>query len=63
LIGEAAVTQIIKNCHETRTGTYKFVVGAIPSERTVHRQAMELLLDAMREYDEAQHALPEKELS
>lgn len=63
LSGEAAVTQIIKNCHETRMGTYKFVVGAIPSERTVHRQAMDLLLDAMREYDEAQHVLPEKELS
>jgi len=62
LSGEEAVTQIIRNCHETRMGTYKFVVGAIPSERTVHRQAMALLLDAMREYDEAQRDVPEKEL-
>jgi CheY-like chemotaxis protein len=63
LCGEKAVMQIIKNCQETKMGTYKFVVGTIPSERTVHRQAMDLLLDAMREYDEAQLQMPEKELS
>jgi hypothetical protein len=63
LSGEKAVMQIIKNCQETRMGTYKFVVGTIPVERTVHRQSMDLLLDAMREYDEAQQELPEKEFT
>jgi hypothetical protein len=33
---------------------YKFVYGATASQRTVLRSATDLLLDAMREFDEEQ---------
>jgi hypothetical protein len=34
-------------------GVYKFVYGATSSQRTVLRTATDLMLDAMREYDES----------
>src|ERR1700736_1750571 len=54
LIGEEAVIQIIKDCQQTGIGSYKLVAGTIANQRTVHRRATALLLDAMREFDEAQ---------
>ena len=62
LTGEEAVIQIIKECQQTAMGSYKLVTGTIANERTVHRRATDLLLDAMREFDEAQRELAEREL-
>lgn len=50
--GDEAVTQIVKNCHGAGKGVYKFIYGATAAQRTVLRSATDLLLDAMREFDE-----------
>jgi CheY-like chemotaxis protein len=63
LIGEEAVMQIIKDCQRTGIGVYKFIAGTVPNERTVNRRATDLLLDAMREFDEAHQQPTERELS
>jgi hypothetical protein len=34
------------------SGVYKFVYGATSAQRTVLRSATDLMLDAMREFDE-----------
>ena len=44
--------QIVKACHAGGAGVYKFVYGATAAQRTVLRSATDLLLDAMREFDE-----------
>jgi CheY-like chemotaxis protein len=62
LIGEPAVIQIIKDCQQTGMGSYKLVAGTIASQRTVHRRATDLLLDAMHEFDESQRQTAEREL-
>ncbi len=62
LIGEEAVIQIIKDCQQTGIGSYKLVTGTVANQRTVHRRATDLLLDAMREFDEAQRQHAESEL-
>ncbi|HEY6466223.1 MAG TPA: DUF4388 domain-containing protein [Candidatus Acidoferrales bacterium] len=54
LFGDEAVTQIVKACHGAAKGVYKFVYGATAAQRTVLRSATDLLLDAMREFDEDQ---------
>ncbi len=36
------------------SGVYKFIYGAASTQRTVLRSATDLMLDAMREYDEAE---------
>jgi hypothetical protein len=40
---------------------YKFAYGASSAQRTVLRSATDLMLDAMREYDEGEHDMAEKE--
>ena len=50
--GDEAVTQIVKTCQSSPSGVYKFVYGATAAQRTVLRSATDLLLDAMREFDE-----------
>jgi CheY-like chemotaxis protein len=50
--GDEAVVQIVKCCHGAGKGVYKFVYGATGTQRTVLRSATDLLLDAMREFDE-----------
>ena len=50
--GDEAVIDIIKSCVQCGAGVYKFVYGATTSQRTVLRSATDLMLDAMREYDE-----------
>src|SRR5271154_6119768 len=50
--GDEAVTQIVKNCQASGKGVYKFVYGATAAQRTVLRSATDLLLDALREFDE-----------
>ena len=52
LFGDEAVLDILKNCVRCGSGVYKFVYGASTSQRTVLRSATDLMLDAMREYDE-----------
>ena len=61
-IGEEAVIQIIKDCQQSGMGSYKLVTGTMANQRTVHRRATDLLLDAMRELDEAQRQTAEREL-
>jgi CheY-like chemotaxis protein len=61
LFGDEAVTQIVKACQEATRGVYKFVYGASAAQRTVLRSATDLLLDALREFDEAQNHQMEKE--
>jgi predicted nucleic acid-binding Zn-ribbon protein len=43
---------VLKNCVKVGAGVYKFVYGAASAQRTVLRSATDLMLDAMREYDE-----------
>jgi CheY-like chemotaxis protein len=52
LFGDEAVTEIVKACHGAEKGVYKFVYGAAANQRTVLRSSTDLLLDAMREFDE-----------
>src|SRR3984893_13319811 len=63
LIGEEAVIQIIKDCQLTGIGSYKLVTGTIANQRTVHRRATDMMLDAMGEVEEAQRQPAERELS
>jgi CheY-like chemotaxis protein len=51
--GDEAVIDILKSCVQCGSGIYKFVYGATTSQRTVLRSATDLMLDAMREYDES----------
>jgi CheY-like chemotaxis protein len=59
LFGDEAVIHIIKNCVQGEAGVYKFVYGATSAQRTVLRTATDLMLDAMREYDESTQSLAE----
>ena len=52
--GDEAVLQIVKNCYGASEGVYKFVYGSTATTRSVLRSAADLILDAMREYDEQQ---------
>jgi len=54
LSGDDAVIHIVKNCNHADKGVYKFVHGFIPANRTVERSATELMLQALREIDEAE---------
>ena len=63
LAGEEAVTQIVKDCHQSGVGVYKLVPGTTASQRTVHRRSIDLLLDALREFDEANQHPAEREVS
>lgn len=63
LTGEEAVLQIVKNCQQAGSGVYKLVAGTTAGQRTVHRRSMDLLLDALREFDEANGHPAERELS
>ena len=62
LAGEEAVIQIIKDCQLTGMGSYKLVTGTTAKQRSVHRRATDLLLDAMRELDETMRELAEGKL-
>jgi DNA-binding response OmpR family regulator len=58
--GDEAVTQIVKTCQGAAKGVYKFIYGATAAQRTVLRSATDLLLDAMREFDEAERGREEQ---
>jgi CheY-like chemotaxis protein len=61
LFGDEAVTQIVRTCHGAGNGVYKFIYGAAATQRTVLRSATDLLLDAMREFDETERDSVQKE--
>jgi CheY-like chemotaxis protein len=61
LFGDEAVIHILKSCVQGGSGVYKFVYGTASTQRTVLRSATDLMLDAMREYDEAAHHMADKE--
>jgi CheY-like chemotaxis protein len=52
LFGDEAVIHILKGVHNG-AGVYKFVYGATSAQHTVLRSATDLMLDAMREFDES----------
>jgi predicted nucleic acid-binding Zn-ribbon protein len=55
LFGDEAVIYILKSCVKCGSGVYKFIYGAASAQRTVLRSATDLMLDAMREFDETEH--------
>jgi CheY-like chemotaxis protein len=59
LFGDEAVIHIVKSCIRG-DGVYKFVYGATTPRTTVLRSATDLMLDAMREYDESALDAPEE---
>jgi CheY-like chemotaxis protein len=59
--GDEAVIHILKSCVQGGAGVYKFVYGASSAQRTVLRSATDLMLDAMREYDEGVRDMADKE--
>lgn len=61
LFGDEAVLHIVKSCHKMGSGVYKFVYGATAAQRTVLRSATDLMLDAMREFDETARDTTQKE--
>jgi CheY-like chemotaxis protein len=60
LFGDEAVLHILKSCVQCGTGVYKFVYGASSAQRTVLRSATDLMLDAMREFDEHAHDIKDE---
>ncbi len=54
LFGDEAVIHILKSCVKCGSGVYKFIYGAASAQRTVLRSATDLMLDAMREFDETE---------
>jgi CheY-like chemotaxis protein len=58
LFGDEAVIHIVKSCIRG-DGVYKFVYGATNPRTTVLRSATDLMLDAMREYDESSLDAPD----
>jgi CheY-like chemotaxis protein len=55
--GDEAVIHILKNCVQGGSGVYKFLYGSTSGQRTVLRTATDLMLDAMREFDESNAGL------
>jgi CheY-like chemotaxis protein len=53
MVGDDAVVQIVKCSNGIESGSYKFVPGESATTRTVLRSATELMLEALRELDEA----------
>jgi DNA-binding response OmpR family regulator len=52
LFGDEAVIHVVKICQAAQNGGYKFAYGSTAPHRTVLRSATDLMLDAMREFDE-----------
>jgi hypothetical protein len=61
LFGDEAVIHILKSCVNGGEGVYKFVYGGTSTQRTVLRSATDLMLDAMREFDEGTRDMADKE--
>jgi DNA-binding response OmpR family regulator len=54
MVGDDAVIHIVGRCNNVVEGGYKFVPGATAATRTVLRSPTELMLDALRQFDEEQ---------
>jgi len=52
MVGDDAVVFIVKSCNAAEQGVYKFVPGGAAPTRTVMRSATELMLEALRAFDE-----------
>jgi CheY-like chemotaxis protein len=61
LFGDEAVIHILKSCVNGGEGVYKFTYGTSSTQRTVLRSSTDLMLDAMREYDEGTRNMADKE--
>lgn len=61
LFGDEAVIHILKNCVNGGSGVYKFAYGTSSTQRTVLRSTTDLMLDAMREFDESARDMADKE--
>jgi CheY-like chemotaxis protein len=61
LFGDEAVIHIFKSCERAGQGVYKFVYGTASVQQTVLRSVTDLMLDAMREVDEAARDVADKE--
>ncbi|MBZ5701726.1 MAG: DUF4388 domain-containing protein [Acidobacteriia bacterium] len=61
LFGDEAVIHILKSCVQNGEGVYKFLYGSSSGQRTVLRSSTDLMLDAMREFDESQRDMADKE--
>jgi DNA-binding response OmpR family regulator len=61
LFGDEAVVHIVKNVQGGNSGVYKFVYGSTSTQHTVLRSATDLMLDAMREFDEGTRAMADKD--
>jgi CheY-like chemotaxis protein len=61
--GDEAVIHIVKSCIQGGAGVYKFVYGATAAQQTVLRSATDLMLDAMREYDESAQDLARNDMA
>lgn len=59
LFGDEAVIHVLKSVQGI-DGVYKFVYGHTSVQRTVLRTATDLMLDAMREYDEGMHDMADR---
>jgi CheY-like chemotaxis protein len=57
--GDEAVIHILKSVHGG-DGVYKFVYGTTSLQRTVLRTATDLMLDAMREFDEGMQDMADR---
>ncbi len=54
VVGDEAVVRIVNSCTGAEQGVYKFVPGDTAPTRTVMRSATELMLEALRAFDEGQ---------
>ena len=61
LFGDEAVIHILKTCGNSNKGVYKFTYGTASTQRTVLPSATDLMLDAMREFDEGTRDMADKE--
>jgi CheY-like chemotaxis protein len=61
LFGDEAVIHILKGCVQGGSGVYKFAYGTTSPQRTVLRSATDLMLDAMREFDEGERDMADRE--
>ena len=61
LFGDEAVIHILKSLGNTNEGVYKFTYGTTSTQRTVLRSATDLMMDAMREFDEGTRDMADKE--
>jgi CheY-like chemotaxis protein len=53
LVGDDAVIQIVRRCQSAEAGIYKFVPGGVAATRTVMQSPTNLMLEALRVFDEA----------